>query len=102
VEIFQVETRNPHFHENKGNEHIQGMLQESLNVINNSKICNTEITTDIKNHLLMLQQKDSLSNIKSNDKIILMDPIKTIEIDKFHELVVDSPRLLKQFNIDEK
>ena len=45
VEIFQVETRNPHFHENKGNEHIQGMLQESLNVINNSKICNTEITT---------------------------------------------------------
>ena len=51
---------------------------------------------------LMLQQKDSLSNIKSNDKIILMDPIKTIEIDKFHELVVDSPRLLKQFNIDEK
>ena len=60
------------------------------------------ITTDIKNHLLMLQQKDSLSNVKSNNQIILMDPIKTIEIDKFHDLVVDSPRLLQQFNIDEK
>jgi mannosyl-3-phosphoglycerate synthase len=102
VEIFQIETRNPHFHEDKGNEHIQGMLQESLNAINSSKICNTEITTDIKNHLLMLQQKDSISNIKSNNQIILMDPIKTIEIDKFHDLVVDSPRLLQQFNIDEK
>ena len=78
------------------------MLQESLNVINNSKICNTEITTDIKNHLLMLQQKDSLSDIKSNNQITLMEPIKTIEIDKFHDLVVDSPNLLQQFNIDEK
>ncbi|HKU84410.1 MAG TPA: hypothetical protein VJP58_10245, partial [Candidatus Nitrosocosmicus sp.] len=79
---------------------IQGMLQESLNVINNSKICNTEITTDIKNHLLILEQKDRSDSIKSNNKIIMMDPIKTIEIDKFHELVVDSPRLIQQFNMD--
>ena len=100
VEIFQIETRNPHFHEDKGNEHIQGMLQESLNVINNSKICNTEITTDIKNHLLILEQKGRSDSIKSNNKIIMMDPIKTIEIDKFRELVVDSPRLIKQFNMD--
>ena len=103
VEIFQVETRNPHFHEDKGNEHIQGMLQESLNVINNSRICNTEITTDIKNHLLMLQQKETLgNNVKSNNQMILMDPIKTIETDKFHDLVVDSPRLLQRFNLDKK
>jgi len=100
VEIFQIETRNPHFHEDKGNEHIQGMLQESLNVINNSKICNTEITTDIKNHLLILEQKGRSDSIKCNNKIIMMDPIKTIEIDKFRELVVDSPRLIKQFNMD--
>jgi mannosyl-3-phosphoglycerate synthase len=79
------------------------MLEESLNVINNSKICNTEITTDIKNHLLMLQQKESLdTNTKSNNQLVLMDPIKTIEIDKFHDLVVDSPRLLQQFNMHEK
>jgi mannosyl-3-phosphoglycerate synthase len=102
VEIFQIETRNPHLHEDKGNEHIQGMLQESLKVINSSKICNTEITADIKNHLLMLQQKDRHSDVKSINKIVLMDPIKTIEIDKFHDLVVDSPRLLQQFNIDKK
>ena len=103
MEIFQVETRNPHFHEDKGNEHIQGMLQESLNVINNSRICNTEITTDIKNHLLMLKQKETLgNNVKSNNQMILMDPIKTIEIDKFNDLVVDSPRLLQRFNLDKK
>jgi hypothetical protein len=51
----------------------------------------------------MLRQKESLgNNIKSNNQMILMDPIKTSEIDKFHDLVVDSPRLLQQFNIDEK
>ena len=26
VEIFQIETRNPHLHENKGDEHISDML----------------------------------------------------------------------------
>jgi hypothetical protein len=51
----------------------------------------------------MLQQKESLdNNTKSNNQLVLMDPIKTIEIDKFHDLVVDSPRLLQQFNMHEK
>ena len=102
VEIFQVETRNPHFHENKGNEHIQGMLQESLHVINNSKNCNTEITRDINNHLLMLQSKTKENDSRSNEKltIVTMDPIKIITIDKFYDLVVDSARLARRFNIN--
>lgn len=101
VEVFQIETRNPHFHENKGDEHISGMLYESLNVINNSKICNTEMTKDIKNHLVMLQQKMNTSNLKpnGNNNDHIMAPINTIPIDKFSELVIDSPQLLNLFNI---
>jgi len=101
VEVFQIETRNPHFHENKGDEHITGMLYESLNIINNSKICNTEITKDIKNHLIMLQHKVNNGNIKlnGNNNDHIMAPINTIPIDKFKELVIDSPQLLHMFNI---
>jgi len=103
VEIFQIETRNPHFHEDKGDEHVTSMLQESLNVINNSKICNTDITRDIKNHLLVLQQKTNQVNLKVNGSTNnrLMEPIKTIPIDKFNELVIDSPKLLHNFNANE-
>ena len=105
VEIFQIETRNPHFHEDKGDQHITGMLQESLSAINNSKICNTDITRDIKNHLLVLEEKTNQissriggSATTANNNHI-MDPVKIISIDKFNELVIDSPKLLHSFNI---
>ena len=103
VEIFQIETRNPHFHEDKGDDHVTSMLQESLSAINNSKICNTDITRDIKNHLLVLQQKTNQINSRINGSTNnhIMDTIKIIPIDKFNELVIDSPKLLHLFNTSE-
>ncbi len=103
VEIFQIETRNPHFHEDKGDDHVTSMLQESLSAINNSKICNTDITRDIKNHLLVLQQKTNQLNTRINGSANnhIMDPINIIPIDKFNELVIDSPKLLHLFNTSE-
>jgi mannosyl-3-phosphoglycerate synthase len=39
VEVMQVETRNPHFHEDKGDEHLKEMVTASLGSIYHSKIC---------------------------------------------------------------
>ncbi|MER3407796.1 MAG: mannosyl-3-phosphoglycerate synthase, partial [Nitrososphaera sp.] len=39
VEIFQIETRNPHFHEEKGKSHLNEMLEASLGIIAASRIC---------------------------------------------------------------
>jgi mannosyl-3-phosphoglycerate synthase len=39
VDIFQVETRNPHLHEEKGDGHIEEMLQASIGAIYTSPIC---------------------------------------------------------------
>src|SRR6476660_547274 len=30
IEIFQIESRNPHFHEEKGADHLTGMMEDSL------------------------------------------------------------------------
>ncbi|WP_082772322.1 mannosyl-3-phosphoglycerate synthase [Actinoplanes sp. TFC3] len=38
VPILQIETRNPHFHDNKGEEHVQGMRMQALNVIYHSPV----------------------------------------------------------------
>ena len=94
IEIFQIETRNPHFHEEKGNDHLTGMMQESLLAINNSKICNTKLTREINDHLLMLQVKHNNDMTKLNYKKrhVIMDPIKIIPIDKFAELVVKNSK----------
>jgi mannosyl-3-phosphoglycerate synthase len=39
VEVMQVETRNPHFHEDKGEDHLKEMVLASLGSVYHSKIC---------------------------------------------------------------
>lgn len=51
VEVFQIETRNPHFHENKGNEHVGHMRADALNVIYNSFICPEPLKEPIREYL---------------------------------------------------
>jgi mannosyl-3-phosphoglycerate synthase len=38
VPVVQIETRNPHFHDNKGEEHVQGMRMQALNVLYHSEV----------------------------------------------------------------
>jgi mannosyl-3-phosphoglycerate synthase len=38
VPVLQVETRNPHFHEDKGTEHVHGMRMQALNVLYHSPV----------------------------------------------------------------
>ena len=47
VEIMQVETRNPHFHEDKGDDHLKEMVVGSLGSIYHSKICPPKVREKI-------------------------------------------------------
>lgn len=89
VEIFQIETRNPHFHEEKGKDHLTEMLQSSLTAICNSKICNADLAREIKDHLFMLDIKSKTEKTKTalSQKFVIMDPIKTVSIDEFANLI---------------
>jgi mannosyl-3-phosphoglycerate synthase len=39
VDVFQIETRNPHLHEDRGDDHIAGMRTRSLNALFHSPVC---------------------------------------------------------------
>ncbi len=39
VELYQIESRNPHLHESKGEKHVQEMIRDSLRVIHQSFVC---------------------------------------------------------------
>ncbi|MFL6309235.1 MAG: mannosyl-3-phosphoglycerate synthase [Nitrososphaera sp.] len=73
VEIMQVETRNPHFHEDKGDDHLKEMVVGSLGSIYHSKICPPKVREKIlealrsKNMLDDSQQQEppTPSNIES-------------------------------------
>lgn len=43
IDIFQIETRNPHLHEEKGDEHLQGMLLAAMSTIYHSPLCVAEL-----------------------------------------------------------
>ncbi len=81
VEIFQIETRNPHFHEDRGSEHLQEMLRASLGSICSSQICPKVLSEELH------EQLRSLGSPPDNDctKGIRMEPVKTIEIGNLAE-----------------
>jgi len=42
IEIFQVESRNPHFHEERGIVHLRHMLLQGLSTVYHSKLCDED------------------------------------------------------------
>lgn len=99
VEIFQIQTRNPHLHEEKGKEHLNEMIRASLLAITSSKICQGELAKEIKEQLNHIESHQHLkekeeeggegykNNNDNNKKYIIMEPIKLIPIEKFSEMV---------------
>jgi mannosyl-3-phosphoglycerate synthase len=85
VEVMQVETRNPHFHEDKGDDHLKEMVLASLGSIYHSKICPTKLREKI---LESLRTKTMLDEGQQEppapDKI---EPFKDIDIRQFAKVL---------------
>ncbi|HXV45981.1 MAG TPA: mannosyl-3-phosphoglycerate synthase [Nitrososphaera sp.] len=81
VEIFQIETRNPHFHEDKGMAHLDEMLEASLATIFGSKICPKELRKTLLDQLKQLAKK----RIDYAKKYHVLDPINTISMPEFEK-----------------
>jgi mannosyl-3-phosphoglycerate synthase len=47
IEIFQIETRNPHLHEERGGMHLKRMVLPVLSVIYHSNLCSPDIKQEI-------------------------------------------------------
>jgi mannosyl-3-phosphoglycerate synthase len=86
VEIMQVETRNPHFHEDKGDDHLKEMVVTSLGSIYHSKICPPKLREKIlealrgKNMLEEGQQQEPPAPVK-------IEPFKDIDVRPFAKVL---------------
>ncbi|MEA3442567.1 MAG: mannosyl-3-phosphoglycerate synthase [Chloroflexota bacterium] len=52
IDIFQIETRNPHLHEDKGDKHLKEMLLSALSTIYHSPLCEEELKEAILDALV--------------------------------------------------
>ncbi len=88
VEIFQIESRNPHLHEEKGTQHLQQeMLLPGLSAIYHSALCDENIKKSIVRELI------SQKIIKKRDEIPpqpkLYKALRSINIEKFQQYMSD-------------
>ncbi len=85
VELLQIETRNPHLHEDKGKEHLDEMLRDSLSSIYFSKLCPPILKKQI------LRDLKGRRKFKKNHpkEPIYIQPIKDIDIDRFARLLMN-------------
>ena len=94
IDIFQIETRNPHLHEEKGDKHLNGMLLAALSTIYHSPLSDKELRQAILSELIgqgiikkgeeppPLHINPPLKKAKINK---LVDAIRS-DFDKYHVL----------------
>ena len=80
IEIFQIETRNPHLHEERGGMHLRRMILPVLSVIHYSALCNSEIKQQISEKLIEQRALQPEGEIPSP---YLIAPLKTVDIQGF-------------------
>jgi mannosyl-3-phosphoglycerate synthase len=86
VEIMQVETRNPHFHEDKGDDHLKEMVVGSLGSIYHSKICPPKVREKI---LEALRSKNMLEENQQQEPPVphKIEPFKDIDVRRFAKVL---------------
>ncbi len=84
IEIFQIETLNPHIHEEKGTEHINEMILVSLAEIYHCELC----TDNVKKRILEeLYSRKILKKGEIPPKPRAMAPVGEIDIERWFKKV---------------
>ena len=80
IDIFQIETRNPHLHEEKGDEHLNGMLLSSMSTVYHSPLCDEEVKQAI---LAELVNQGILKEGEEPPPVHINAPLKKAKTSKF-------------------
>ncbi|RLI85870.1 MAG: mannosyl-3-phosphoglycerate synthase [Archaeoglobales archaeon] len=94
VSIYQVETINPHVHEEKGDEHVRDMLLSSLSVIYHSRFANDNLKLKIFEEL---KEQEIVKSRREIRRCMAMPPICDIDFKKFRDVFERYSETLKTF-----
>ena len=91
VDVFQIESRNPHLHEQKGRAHINEMICSSLGAIYHSQIC----PNNIKKNLIDTCANQGFKTAKGKPLCpAKIKPPSKINIKKFSEILKQKSQTL--------
>ncbi|MCS6767527.1 MAG: mannosyl-3-phosphoglycerate synthase [Candidatus Nitrosocaldus sp.] len=84
VNILQIESRNPHLHEEKGSSHVKEMLRGSLASIYFSRLCTPALRKQILRDLRRAGAARSKDDMQS---LTIMPSIKDVDVNEFARLI---------------
>jgi mannosyl-3-phosphoglycerate synthase len=97
VSVTQIETRNPHFHDNKGDEHVQDMRMQALSALYHSPVCLPSVRSDILD--LLVGQGELPSGVEPPRERIYQ-PVGALALDRLHDVVTTEAHSLRQIAPD--
>jgi mannosyl-3-phosphoglycerate synthase len=80
IDILQIETRNPHLHEERGNQHLNEILLSSMSTIYHSPLCDREVRQAI---LAELANQGILKDKETPSPIHVNPPLRNAKLAKF-------------------
>jgi mannosyl-3-phosphoglycerate synthase len=93
VPVLQIETRNPHFHDNKGEDHVQDMRMQALNVLYHSPVCLPQVREAI---LSFLRAQGALGPDAEPPRERIYPPVGSLAMDRLYDVMVTEARTFRQ------
>jgi mannosyl-3-phosphoglycerate synthase len=82
VPVLQIETRNPHFHDNKGEEHVHGMRMQALNVLYHSPVTLPAVRQAI---IEFMVSQGTLTAGQEPPRERIYPPVGTLDLDLLYD-----------------
>jgi len=82
VPVLQIETRNPHFHDNKGDEHVQSMRMQALNVLYHSPVTLPSVRQAIVEFMV---EQGALGIGQEPPRERVYPPVGTLDLDLLYD-----------------
>lgn len=93
VEVFQIETRNPHLHEKKSTDHIQDMRLQALEALYHSPISTENVRGEI---LEFLVGEGLLGEGVEPARQVTYPPLERLDLNAFLEVLVEEAETFEQ------
>lgn len=84
IDVLQIETRNPHLHEERGNQHLNEILLSSMSTIYHSPLCGREVKQAI---LAELISQGILKDGESPPPVRIHSPLNKAKVSKLVSIV---------------
>ena len=84
IDVRQIETLNPHLHEDKGDDHVESMLVESLSTVYHSRLCSDALKSRIEEELEIRDGQELNGTVPENSKL---PSIEDMDADSFMDIL---------------